>query len=122
MSSRTRWQLKLPFLLKLFDTKGAEDIMEAKLIGRKLYIRWFDNGYVAVEKIPAGSKKLAEMAVADSDLQLCNVLEDADGNKVEEILGAPAFNQSGYTIDVFFRDSRFWKTPGEYADPNREDV
>ena len=87
--------------------------MANKLVGRKLYIKWGEHMYVAIEKIPAGDKKLLEMELGGSDMQLCNVVEDENGKLHEEILGAPANGKRGYTIDHIFVYPEFWMTPGE---------
>jgi len=95
--------------------------MSKRLIGRKLYIEWNDNMYVAIEKIPDGAKKCAELNLIDEHhTELCNVYEDENGNKIEESLGAPAMKNYGYTIDVLFKHEDFWKTPGEAGYTNRE--
>ena len=97
--------------------------MESKkrLIGRKLYLHWKDDMYVAIEKVPAGSKKCLEikshlMDKNCSGTMLCNMLEDENGNIEEEVLGAPAVENPGYTIDQIFVQRGFWMTPGEADD------
>lgn len=92
--------------------------MNRKLVGRKLYMKWGDDKnpdmYVAIEKIPDGSKKCAEIdLVSKEGLELCNVYENENGELEEEVLGAPALDQSGYMIKTFFTNSDFWKTYGE---------
>lgn len=86
-----------------------------KLVGRKLYLKWGDHMYVAIEKIPAGDKKLLEMDMAGNpDIMLCNVYENRETGKLsEEILGPPADSRSGFQIDMYFTRDEFWKTPGE---------
>jgi len=91
------------------------------LIGRKLYIKWNKGMYIAIEKVPAGDKKVAELDCSSEEgLQLCNLYETDDGKIEEEILGEPLKNKSGFTIEHFFVNSDFWKTPGEYEDEVRE--
>lgn len=59
--------------------------MNNKLVGRKLYLKWGDHMYVAIEKIPAGSKKLLEMDMAGNpDIMLCNVYENPETGKLSE--------------------------------------
>ena len=94
---------------------------KSKLVGRKLYLKWDKHMYVAIEKIPAGDKKLLEMEMAGNpEIMLCNMYEDADGKLSEEILGPPANTMCGYTIDVYLTHDGFWKTPGEASNPNNE--
>lgn len=89
--------------------------MNNKLVGRKLYLKWGDHMYVAIEKIPAGDKKLLEMDMAGNpDIMLCNVYENGETGKLsEEILGPPSDSRSGFQIDMYFTRDEFWKTPGE---------
>lgn len=89
--------------------------MAEKLVGRKLYIKWGEHMYVAIEKVPVGDKKLLEMELGGSDMQLCNILEDENGQLHEEILGTPADGRTGFTIDHIFVNQGFWMTPGEAA-------
>ena len=87
---------------------------KSKLVGRKLYLKWGEHMYVAIEKIPAGDKKLLEMEMAGNpDIMLCNMYEDIDGKLSEEILGQPANSMIGSKIDMYFKNNEFWKTPGE---------
>lgn len=89
-----------------------------RLIGRKLYIKWWDKGYVAIEKIPDGAKKISEIDLVNKEegLMLCNVYEDENGEKKEIIIGTPSLNVSGHKIGQMFTDDRFWKTLGEDTD------
>lgn len=86
-----------------------------RLVGRKLYLKWGDHMYVAIEKIPVGDKKLLEMDMAGNpEIMLCNVYEDKDTGKLsEEILGPPADSRSGFQIDTYFTRAEFWKTNNE---------
>ena len=87
---------------------------KSELVGRKLYLKWGEHIYVAIEKIPAGDKKLLEMEMAGNpDIMLCNMYEDADGKLSEEILGQPANSRAGHLISMYFKNNEFWKTPGE---------
>ena len=87
---------------------------KSELVGRKLYLKWGEHMYVAIEKIPAGDKKLLEMEMAGNpDIMLCNMYEDIDGKLSEEILGPPANSMAGHQIDTYFTRDEFWKTPGE---------
>lgn len=55
-------------------------ISESKLVGRKLYLKWGEHTYVAIEKVPEGDKKLLEMEMAGNpDIILCNMYEGTDG-------------------------------------------
>ena len=93
---------------------------KSKLVGRKLYLKWGEHMYVAIEKIPAGDKKLIEMEMSGNpEIMLCNMYEDENGKLSEEILGPPANSMTGYTIDVHFTDDGFWKTPGETVNPGK---
>ena len=80
--------------------------------------------YVAIEKIPAGDKKLLEMEMTGNpEIMLCNMYEDEDGKLSEEILGQPANSMAGHPLDMYFRNDEFWMTTGEalsMADPNDE--
>ena len=94
---------------------------KSKLVGRKLYLKWGEHMYVAIEKIPAGDKKLLEMEMSGNpEIMLCNMYEDADGKLSEEILGQPANSTIGSKIDMYFKNNEFWKTPGEASNPNNE--
>lgn len=86
-----------------------------RFVGRKLYLKWGEHMYVAIEKIPVGDKKLLEMDMAGNpEIMLCNVYEDKDtGKLLEEILGPPADSRSGFQIDTFFTRDEFWKTNNE---------
>ena len=85
-----------------------------KLVGRKLYLKWGDHMYVAIEKMPTGDKKLLEMEMAGTpDIMLCNMYEDENGKLSEEILGQPVYSRAGHTLDMYFRNDEFWMTPGE---------
>ena len=95
-----------------------------KLVGRKLYLKWGDHMYVAIEKVPEGDKKLLEMEIAGNpDIILCNMYEGTDGKLSEEMLGPPVYSRAGHPLDMYFRNKEFWMTPGEalsMADPNDE--
>ena len=94
---------------------------KSKLVGRKLYLKWGEHMYVAIEKIPAGDKKLFEMEMSGNpEIMLCNMYEDADGKLSEEILGTPANSMAGHRIETYFTHDEFWKTPGEASNPNNE--
>ena len=97
-------------------------ISESKLVGRKLYLKWGEHTYVAIEKVPEGDKKLLEMEMAGNpDIILCNMYEGTDGKLQEEILGPPVYSGVGHPLDMYFRNKEFWMTPGEalsMADPN----
>ena len=94
---------------------------KSKLVGRKLYLKWGEHMYVAIEKIPAGDKKLLEMEMTGNpEIMLCNVYEDADGKLSEEILGTPANSMAGHLISMYFKNNEFWKTHGETINPNNE--
>ena len=94
---------------------------KSELVGRKLYLKWGEHMYVAIEKIPAGDKKLLEMEMSGNpEIMLCNMYEDEDGKLSEEILGEPANSMSGHQIDTYFTRDEFWKTPGETINPNNE--
>ena len=87
---------------------------KSELVGRKLYLKWGEHMYVAIEKIPAGDKKLLEMEMAGNpDIMLCNMYEDSDGKLSEEILGPPANSTIGSKIDMYFKNNEFWMTHGE---------
>lgn len=95
--------------------KSSDSINASRLVGRKLYLRWSDHMYVAIEKIPDGDKKLVEMDIAGCpDIMLCNIYEDGKtGRLSEEILGRPSNDKTGYKIDTIFTNPEFWKTPVE---------
>lgn len=94
---------------------------KSELVGRKLYLKWGEHMYVAIEKIPAGDKKLLEMEMAGNpDIMLCNMYEDADGKLSEEILGQPANSRTGHLISMYFKNNEFWMTPCEVSNPNNE--
>ena len=99
-------------------------ISESKLVGRKLYLKWGEHVYVAIEKVPEGDKKLLEMEMAGNpDIMLCNMYEDENGKLSEEILGPPAYSRAGHPLDMYFRNKEFWMTPSEalsMANPNDE--
>ena len=99
-------------------------ISESKLVGRKLYLKWNEHMYVAIEKVPVGDKKLLEMEMAGNpDIILCNMYEGTDGKLSEEILGPPVYSRAGHPLDMYFRNKEFWMTPSEalsMANPNDE--
>lgn len=94
---------------------------KSKLVGRKLYLKWGEHMYVAIEKVPVGDKKLLEMEMAGNpDIMLCNMYKDADGKLSEEILGQPIYSRAGHTLDMYFRNDEFWMTSGEASNSNNE--
>ena len=90
-------------------------ISENKLIGRKLYLKWNEHMYVAIEKVPVGDKKLLEMEIAGNpEIMLCNMYENQETGKLsEEMLGQPANSTCGHRIDMYLGNKEFWMTPGE---------
>lgn len=96
---------------------------DRKFIGRKLYMKWGKHLYVAIEKVPLGDKKLLEMELNGSEMMLCNLYEDKNtGSIIEENLGAPSDDRTGFELSHIFVNQGFWMTPGEAKDPNFSNI
>lgn len=90
-----------------------------KLIGRKLILHW-GKLKVEISKLPYGNgQKDPVFDLVGSEVVLANVYKGADGQIVDEVLGAPAGMNGdgtcleGYRLENYFTDDEFWKTIAE---------
>lgn len=96
--------------------------MSKNLIGRKLVVKWAtkNNPDMVVEvtkKVRHTEKERAYHQMYNTDVVLCNVYLDENGNEVVEPLGKPEglYNGyiEGYDVNTYLSYDNFWRMPNE---------